>query len=247
MGTLITAHEALRPLAIPPEKISLVMNDMSRAPNSGPSGASRQQVVTGQAIKAACEQLVGAMRKPDGAYRTYAEMKAENVPTKYVGQWTAPATPPDLETSQGNPFSVYQYGVFLAEVEVDTKTGKTKVLKMTLCADVGVDLQPPRGRRPALRRPFPGHRVCLERGFRGYQEAFYHDRAEYRQALALDPTNVTALKELSVGLIRSGAYSEALPHLQLAHGLAPDDPAIGQLLEIITTMEHSAAAFPARQ
>jgi len=138
VGTMITAHEALRPLAIPPERIRLVMNDMSRAPMSGPSGASRQQVVTGQAIKAACELLVNAMRKPDGIYRTYAEMTAENLPTKYVGQYTTPSTPPDLETSQGNPFSVYQYGVFLAEVEVDTETGKTKVLKMTLCADVGV-------------------------------------------------------------------------------------------------------------
>ena len=88
VGTMITAHETLRPLAIPPEKIRLVMNDMSLAPNSGPSGASRQQVVTGQAIKAACEQLVKAMRKPDGSYRTYEEMTAENIPTKYVGQHT---------------------------------------------------------------------------------------------------------------------------------------------------------------
>ncbi len=66
VGTLITAHEALRPLAIPPERISLVMNDMSRAPNSGPSGASRQQVVTGQAIKAACEQLSVQCANPTG-------------------------------------------------------------------------------------------------------------------------------------------------------------------------------------
>jgi aldehyde oxidoreductase len=137
LGTLITAHETLRPLNIPPEKIKLVMNDMSRAPNSGPSGASRQQVMTGQAIKAACEQLLAAMKKADGTFRTFEEMVAENKPVRYIGQWTAPATPPDLETSQGDPFTVYQYGVFLAEVEVDTKTGKTRVLKMTLCADVG--------------------------------------------------------------------------------------------------------------
>src|SRR5208282_4435403 len=31
VGTLITAHETLRPLAIPPERIRLVMNDMSLA------------------------------------------------------------------------------------------------------------------------------------------------------------------------------------------------------------------------
>ena len=137
VGTLVTAHEALRPLDIRPEKIRLVMNDTSMAPNSGPSGASRQQVMTGQAVKYACEQLVDAMRKKDGGYRTYDEMVAGKIALKYTGQWTAPATPPDLETSQGNPFSVYQYGLFLAEVEVDVDTGKTRVVKMTLAADVG--------------------------------------------------------------------------------------------------------------
>ncbi len=136
VGTLITAHEALRPLGLDARKIKLVMNDTSLAPNSGPSGASRQQVLTGQAIQNACEQLLEAMRT-DGAFRTYDEMAAANIPTKYVGQYTAPATPPDLETSQGNPFSVYQYGLFLAEVEVDVETGKTRVVKMTLAADVG--------------------------------------------------------------------------------------------------------------
>ena len=55
MGCLGTAHEALRPLGIAPEKIKLVMNDTAVTPNSGPSGGSRQQVVTGNAIKSGCE------------------------------------------------------------------------------------------------------------------------------------------------------------------------------------------------
>ncbi len=138
VGTLITAHEVLRPLGLPPSKIKLVMNDTSLAPNSGPSGASRQQVVTGQAIKAACDQLIKAMRKGDGSFRTFDEMKAGNIPTKYVGQHTTPGVPGNLETGQGTVFPNYQYGLFMAEVEVETATGKTKVLKMTLCADVGV-------------------------------------------------------------------------------------------------------------
>ena len=136
VGSLLTAHESLRPLAIPTEKIKLVMNDMSVAPNSGPAGGSRSQVVTGNAIKVACEKLLDAMRKKDG-YRTYAEMISENIPTKYTGIWTASSVFPSLDNGQGDPFPAYQYGVFLAEVEVDTTTGKTKVLKMVMCADVG--------------------------------------------------------------------------------------------------------------
>lgn len=138
MGTLATAHEGLRPLGIAPDKIKLVMNDMSRVPNSGPAGASRAQVMIGQAIKAACEQLLSAMRKPDGSFRSYEEMTAENIPVKYTGKWTAPAELPNIvENMQGNPYSVQQWSVFMAEVEVDVSSGKTTVLKMTYCGDHG--------------------------------------------------------------------------------------------------------------
>jgi aldehyde oxidoreductase len=136
MGTLGTAHEALRPLGITPDRMHLCMNDTSKTPNSGPAGGSRCQVVVGQAIKAACETLLGAMRKSDGAYRTYAEMKEEKIPTKHMGAWTAPATACD-ENGQGSPFVVYMYGVFMAEVGVEVKTGKVDVYKMTHIADVG--------------------------------------------------------------------------------------------------------------
>jgi aldehyde oxidoreductase len=135
-GSLGTAHEALRPLGIKPENIRLVMNDTSKVPNSGPAGGSRSQVVTGQAIKAACELLVTAMKKKGGGFRTYKEMKDENIPLSYTGSWTAPATACD-ENGQGNPFSTHMYGVFMAEVAVDVATGKTRVHKMTAVADIG--------------------------------------------------------------------------------------------------------------
>ncbi|MEW6439556.1 MAG: molybdopterin-dependent aldehyde oxidoreductase [bacterium] len=136
MGVVGTAHEALRPLGLAPGKIRLVMNDTGRAPNSGPSGGSRQQVVTGRAIQAACELLLGAMRKKEGSWRTYDEMVAEKIPVRHSGKWTTPCTVCD-ENAQGAPFCVYMYGVFLAEVEVDLKTGAARVLKMTLAADIG--------------------------------------------------------------------------------------------------------------
>ncbi|NDY70689.1 aldehyde oxidoreductase [Desulfobacter hydrogenophilus] len=136
MGTLGTAHEALRPMGIAPDQIKLVMNDTSKTPNSGPAGGSRSQVVTGQATKAACELLMGGMKKSDGTYRTYEEMKAENIPVKYTGAWTAPAKDCD-ENGQGSPFAVYMYGLFMTEVCVEIATGKTKVTKITAVADVG--------------------------------------------------------------------------------------------------------------
>ncbi len=136
MGTLAVAHEALRPLALATDHIRLVMNDTSKCPNSGPAGGSRSQVVTGQAIRVGCEELLKAMKKANGSYRTYEEMQAEGLPTKVHGKWTAPAKDCDAN-GQGSPFCCYMYGVFLAEVAVDKATGKTTVEGMTCVADVG--------------------------------------------------------------------------------------------------------------
>jgi aldehyde oxidoreductase len=137
MGTLAFAHETLRPLGLKPEQVHLCMNDTSLTPNSGPSGGSRNNVVTGNAIRVSCENLLKAMKKADGTYRTYDEMKKEGIETKVYGSWTTPCTPCDFETGKGEPFCIYMYGLFLAEVEVDITTGKAHCYKMTHVADVG--------------------------------------------------------------------------------------------------------------
>lgn len=137
MGVLGTAHEALRPLGLAPDKIQLILNDTGTAPNAGPSGGSRSQVVIGNAIVNGCEQLIAAMKKADGTYRTYDEMVKENIPLKYVGKWTASMNSNCDENAQGKPFAAYMYGAFLAEVNVNTKTGKTTVEGFTAMADIG--------------------------------------------------------------------------------------------------------------
>jgi aldehyde oxidoreductase len=65
------------------------MNDTAITPNTGPAGGSRSQVMAGQAIKAGCELLIEAMKKPDGSFRTYEEMVEEKLPLRYAGKWTA--------------------------------------------------------------------------------------------------------------------------------------------------------------
>lgn len=143
MGVVQSAHEVLRQAGIRPDQIRLVMNDTKYTPNAGPAGGSRSQVMSGNACRLAAENLLAAMRKEDGTYRTYDEMKAEGLETKYLGQWVATycATHPvDQATAQGEPFSVYMYTIFLPEVQVDTKTGKVKVEKFTCVADVGTIL-----------------------------------------------------------------------------------------------------------
>lgn len=136
-GAVGTAHQALLPLELDPSQIKLVMNDTALTPVSGPSGGSRQQVMTGNAIKVACEKLVAAMRKPNGQLRVYDEMVKENLPLKYEGKFSMSEGKNCDANGQGKPFMVYMYGVFLSEVTVDTKTGKTQVDKMTIATDIG--------------------------------------------------------------------------------------------------------------
>ena len=135
-GSLGTAHEALRPLGVTPDKIRLIMNDTSKTPNSGPAGGSRSQVVTGNAIRVACEQLLESMRKPGGGFFSYDEMKAAGKPLRYEGKWSAPAKDCDAK-GQGEPFACYMYGLFLAEVAVEVASGKTTVEKLVCVADIG--------------------------------------------------------------------------------------------------------------
>ena len=139
MGSVQTAHEALRPMNISIDQIKVISSDTARCPNSGSAAASRSQFMVGNATVNACTQLMDAMRKPDGSFRTYDEMVAEEIPVKYMGHFTAApfCSKIDPDTTQYKPVITYQYGVFLAEVEVDTTNGKVVVQSMTVAADVG--------------------------------------------------------------------------------------------------------------
>ena len=136
MGVVACAHESLRPMGIKVEQIKVVMNDLSVAPDSGPTAGSRSHFIIGNAINHACVQLMDALKKSDGGFMSFEEAVTAGIQLKHVGTYTAPCSYID-ENGQGNPFANYMYGVLLAEVEVETETGKTQVLKMTVAADIG--------------------------------------------------------------------------------------------------------------
>ncbi len=140
IGTLVHTHECLRPLGLTPEQIKLVQNDTALCPASGPAAGSRSNYMNGNATIDAANKLLGAMKKEDGAFRTYEEMVAEGIPTKYIGIADTSGITEDLNwnNGQGKHTAEFTYGVFMSEVEVDVATGKTKVLGMTVIGDIGV-------------------------------------------------------------------------------------------------------------
>ncbi|MDL2315722.1 molybdopterin-dependent oxidoreductase, partial [Desulfovibrio sp. OttesenSCG-928-A18] len=135
-GAIGTAHEALRPMKVAPERLRFTWPDTELTPNSGPAGGSRSQVMTGGAIKLVCEKLLEAAKKPDGSYMDYAEMKAAGKATRYDGAYSVPGVP-NNEKGVGKPFMVYMYGIYMAEVTVETATGKVHVDKISNMLDVG--------------------------------------------------------------------------------------------------------------
>ncbi|MDR0309986.1 MAG: molybdopterin-dependent oxidoreductase [Acidobacteriota bacterium] len=142
IGALTHAVKALEPLGVKAEQVKLVMNDSHRCPDSGLAAASRSHYMNGNSTIDAANKLMDAMRKADGTYRTYGEMAAEGIPTKYIGHYDQfdIGLPPGLDpnTGHGEKNPTYMYAVNACLVEVDVKTGKTQVLRYTTVADVGV-------------------------------------------------------------------------------------------------------------
>ncbi|MCG8485572.1 MAG: molybdopterin-dependent oxidoreductase, partial [Clostridia bacterium] len=141
-GSLICTLEAMKPYFpnVTPDDIKLIQADTKVCPNTGESAGSRSHFANGKASILAAESLANAMRKEDGTYRTYDEMVAEDIPTRYEGNWTAAEEWGDEfdfldpNDGSGNPTYAYTYALFLAEVEVEAATGKTTVIGMT-CVD----------------------------------------------------------------------------------------------------------------
>jgi aldehyde oxidoreductase len=119
VGSLQCTLEALKPLGVSIDDIVLIQNDSKFCPDSGATASSRQHYMNSKTSKIVADMLINAMRKPDGTYRTYAEMVAEGIPTRYEAQYLNPSDPDlcdlDPNTGVGNPTPDYTYALFLAE------------------------------------------------------------------------------------------------------------------------------------
>ncbi len=140
-------YTALRPLGLREDQIHMVMNDTKYVKNSGPSSASRTHHVIGMCTIQAAEKLMNAMRKEDGSYRTYDEMVAEGIPTRYEGSFDTTGVWADIDPDTGYGYGAFSqnYMLFVTEVAVEVKTGKVKVLSAHVIGDAGKP-----GNRPAV-------------------------------------------------------------------------------------------------
>jgi selenium-dependent xanthine dehydrogenase len=152
-------------MGLPMNKVRVRVMDTDRTPDGGPTTASRQTYVTGNASRYAALSLRDAISAllaekfdldpieicfQNGSvcfgdrtldYTDVArEMKASGRSTRMLYKYTAPKTQ-KLGTG-GDMHFAYSYGVQAAQVEVNTLNGEVKVLNVIAANDVGTALNP---------------------------------------------------------------------------------------------------------
>ena len=154
-------------LGIPYDKIQLITADTFTTPNSGPTSASRLTYVAGNAILKAAGTVKDTMRsvaeeilgdkdlifvdseirsESTGKHITFQELakKCHLRGLQIVETAWNDITTKDVDpnTGQGDAYATYGWASQLAEVEVDTDTGKVEVLRIVAAHDVGKAINP---------------------------------------------------------------------------------------------------------
>ncbi len=158
---MITAEE----MGVPPSRVRVLVMDTDLTPDGGPTTASRQTYVTGNAARGAAQTLRQAIastlaekydqpperiRFVEGLAQVNGRsiplgdvvplMKAEGRQPRALFEYWAPATQP-LGTG-GDMHFAYSFAAQAVEVEVNTRTGEVKVLRVIAANDVGKAINP---------------------------------------------------------------------------------------------------------
>ncbi|NLE09722.1 MAG: molybdopterin-dependent oxidoreductase [Dehalococcoidales bacterium] len=137
MLTQLAAHV----LDMPMDKIRLYTRKTDKTVGMGPAAGSRMTFMGGGALVDACEKLKAAM--DEAKTKTYKGLKAAGKPTRYEGTKVSPGEGrPDPKTMQGPSMTTDVHNIQMAEVEVNIKTGATKVIKITTAVDAGPVINP---------------------------------------------------------------------------------------------------------
>ena len=152
-------------MSVSPDRVKVFVMDTDLTPNGGPTTASRQTFVTGNASRYAAktlrDQITAVMAEKydirpeqiryedgivhvNGTSLTYAEvykeMNALGQQPRVRYEYEAPKTQP-LGTG-GDMHFAFSFGVQAAEVEVNKLTGEVRVLRVISANDVGMAVNP---------------------------------------------------------------------------------------------------------
>ncbi len=151
-------------LGVDPAKIIVLPTDTEQTPDSGPSVASRNVVMTGNAIRDAASKLLPVLKEAaaelmqcdlkeikmeHGVVRNirnsetleFAELTnyvyLTNRPMDVLGWWHVPELEYDAVNGIGEAYFTYSYAAHIAKIKIDTFTGLVQVEKIWASHDVG--------------------------------------------------------------------------------------------------------------
>lgn len=152
-------------LGLPPEHVRVLLSDTDLTPDAGPTTASRQTFVTGNAARHAAKTLRDALSstlaekwdcppesiqfengiaRSDGHSFTMGELATEMIADgrmpRALYQYWAPETKPLGEG--GDMHFAFSFAAQAAEVEVNTRTGEVNVIEVISATDVGAAINP---------------------------------------------------------------------------------------------------------
>ncbi|MBT4034444.1 MAG: xanthine dehydrogenase family protein [Candidatus Marinimicrobia bacterium] len=156
-------------LGVEPSRITVLPTDTDQVPDSGPAVASRNVVMTGNAIRDAASKLLPILNEAaaelmqcdlkeitieqgevsnirNNETLSFAELSnylyLSNRPMDVLGWWHVPELDYDAASGVGEAYFTYSYATHIARVKVDTLTGQVKVDKLWASHDVGRAINP---------------------------------------------------------------------------------------------------------
>jgi len=164
--TVVTQMTA-EALGIDPKRVVVRPTDTRNTPDSGPSVASRNVVMSGNAIRNAAEKLLPILKNEAsklfncnvdtisilddiatngtdkiGFDEMIQHIYNNNISIQADGWWHTPELTYDAKTGQGEAYFTYSYATHIAKVRVDKLTGLVNVEKIWAAHDVGKAVNP---------------------------------------------------------------------------------------------------------
>ncbi len=210
---------AAETLGVEMSRVRVLRPDTQTALDSGPTVASRASIVGGNAVRVTAEKIVrvlalaaadllgctpeqlirdgeryiGPSEEPASFETVVGHAREMGLQLSAEGRWQIPTIDWDFSHGTGKPYAIYVFGAQVAEVEVNGRTGRTRVLKIWAAHDAGTILYPQGALGQMYGGIAQGLGYALTETFRfvnGVPQALDYDR--YRIPRAMDVPEIEA-------------------------------------------------------
>ncbi len=246
-----------------------VMNTATdKVPNTSPTAASSGADLNGQAVRIACETLIGRLRPLartlleapadatlhfEGGYVMLDAERSRRIPFSQLalqawvsqislsatGFYRTPGIAYDQEKGRGTPFFYFAYGGAVTEIELSTLTGEYRIIRTDILHDVGDSLS------PAIDKGQIEGAYVQGMGWLGMEEVIYNRDGRlltYAPSTYKIPTMGDIPLQFDVSLL-SDATADGVIHGSKAVG----EPPFVLAISMVTALRHAIASVSGKE